>query len=286
MLLLALGAAVGAIAAATGLLDTKAPSTHALSNGAVARVNGELISGDEYQQALNAVAQDRKSALDDDQRRFVLDRLIEQELLLQRALDLGIVRTDLRARNLVTSALIASVVAEAEGVQPSDAELMAFYERERALFTGADRVHIRQIWCRVGSQADATPAYERAKQAAARLRAGEDFAGVKTALGDTEIAPLPDAPLPAAKLGEYLGPTAVRTALALPQGGVSDPVRSQTGYHVLQVVAKQAGEPPPFEEIKPLVLAEYRRRTADQALRDYLDDLRSRADILVAPSVP
>src|SRR5262249_10911197 len=123
----------------------------------------------------------------------------------------------------------------------------------------------------------------RAREAAARLRAGEDIVRVREALGDRELAPPPDVLLPPAKLLDYLGPTPLGTALALDPGRVSDPVRSATGFHVLQVVEREAAWVPPRDEIADDVLAEYRRRAGDRALRAYLDGLRSRADVEVAP---
>ena len=108
---------------------------------------------------------------------------------------------------------------------------------------------------------------------------------MRDAVGDPELAPLPDVLLPPAKLLDYLGPTALRTALALEPGAVSDPVRSATGYHVLQVVEREAEWVPPREEIGDEVVAEYRRRRGERALRAYLDGLRARADVEIAPSL-
>src|SRR3989442_162817 len=125
----------------------------------------------------------------------------------------------------------------------------------------------------------------RARPTVARRRAGEDFAGVRARLGDPEIAPLPDALLSPAKLLDHLGPTALRAALELEAGAVSDPVRSATGYHVLQVVEREAEWVPPREEIGDEVVAEYRRRRGEPALRAYLDGLRARADVEIAPSL-
>jgi parvulin-like peptidyl-prolyl isomerase len=62
---------------------------------------------------------------------------------------------------------------------------------------------------------------------------------------------------------------------------VSEPVRSGAGFHVLQVLERQADAAPPLEQIAEQVLAEYRRRAGEHALRAYLDELRSRADIEV-----
>ena len=285
-LLLALGAGAGIVFAAVGLLRSGRATRGPVPSGAVAQVNGEPIRVEDYQRVLSALAHDRRDGVDDTQRRQLLDRLIDEELLVQRALEIGIERSDSKVRKNLTAALIDSVVAEFQDVQPSDHELQAFYEEHRAFFSRPGRLRVRQIFCRTATNADAPMAHERGQQAARRLRAGEDFAAVRDALGDPELAPLPDAPLPPAKLVDYVGPTALRAALALDVGGVSDPVRSSTGFHVLQVVERQPDVTPTFEEIKPQVLAEFRRRASEGALRSYLDDLRARAQIHVAPTLP
>ena len=284
-LLLALGAVIGIGLAATGLLGSQAPGHQPLPPSAVALVNGEVIRKDDYQRALSALAQDRRDGLNDGDRRLVLDRLIDEELLVQRGVQLGFMRKDARVRKDLTAAVIDSVVFEPQDVQPKDNELQAFYDEHREFFTGPGRLRVWQIWCRV-TDTDGKHPLDRAQQAANRLRAGEPFATVRAALGDPELAPLPDVLLPAEKLADYLGPTALRTALTLEVGAVSDPIRSSTGYHVLQVAERQAAEAPPLESIRPQVEVEFHRRAADRALRAYLDDLRRRALVEVAPALP
>jgi len=283
--LLAIGAGAGVALAATGLVASGVTRGRGLPPGAVARVNGALLRADDYTRSLDALERDRRGGAEPADRRFVLDRLIDEELLVQRGLELGLARQDARVRRDLTAAVIDAVVTEHEDGTPSDADLEAFYRRERDFFARPGRLRVRQLWCRADTAADAPSAEARARAAAASLRAGEDFAGVRARLGDPEIAPLPDALLSPAKLLDHLGPTALRAALELEAGAVSDPVRSATGYHVLQVVEREAEWVPPREEIADEVLAEYRRRRGERALRAYLDGLRARADVEIAPSL-
>jgi len=285
-LLLTLGTAAGIIAAAVGLLSSGRSTSRALSDDAVARVNGQIIRSDDYQRLLNAVQQDRRDPVSAAQRRQLLDRLIDEELLVQRGLELGLARQDPRVRKDLTAAVIDSIVTDTETLQPTDAELQAFYDAHREFFSAADRLRLRQIWCKVATSTDATGALVRAQQAVKRLRAGEDFEAVRGAVGDRELAPLPDALLPLNKLADYLGPTALRRAQALAVGGVSEPVRSGSGYHVLQLLDRQSGGTQSFEAVKPQVIAELRREAGDRAMRAYLDDLRNRADVVVSPELP
>ena len=283
--LLAIGAGAGVALAATGLVASSVTRGRGLPPGAVARVNGALVRGDDYARSLDALERDRRAGREPADRRLVLGRLIDEELLVQRGLELGLARQDARVRRDLTAAVIDAVVTEHEDGTPSDAELEAFYRRERDFFARPGRLRVRQLWCRADTAADAPSAEARARAAAASLRAGEDFAGVRARLGDPEIAPLPDALLSPAKLLDHLGPTALRAALELEAGAVSDPVRSATGYHVLQVIEREAEWVPPREEVADEVVAEYRRRRGERALRAYLDALRARAEVEIAPAL-
>jgi hypothetical protein len=282
VVLLALGAGFGVILAATGLLGSGRTPGRGLPAEAAARVNDEIVRVDDYAQATAALANDRRDGAGPAERRHVLERLIDEELLLQRALALDLARRDARVRRDLVAAMVDAVVSEHDGGVPSAAELEAFYLAERDFFARAGRLRVRQVWCRAEG-GDERAAEARARQAETRLLTGEPFASVRAALGDDEIAPLPDQLLPPSKLLDYLGPSALQAALGLHAGGVSEPVRSSTGYHVLELVEREAGWLPPLLEIRDEVETEFRRRAGEKALRAYLNDLRSRADIEVRP---
>jgi parvulin-like peptidyl-prolyl isomerase len=264
----------------TGLVRLD-PARLGLPAGVIAVVNGEAIPLQEYERTLAALAQDRRTPIGPEERKLALDRLIDETLLLQRALELDLPRTDLRARRALVSAMLESVAASGDDVQPTEEELRRFYEKEKGFFQGPARLRVRQIWVRAESDGERALAEARAQAAYQRLRQGEDFEQVRRELGDPELAPIPDALLPATKLADYLGPTPLRAALELGVGEVSPPQRSTRGFHILQVLERVADPPPPLAEIRPQVLAEFRRRAGEQALRTYLDELRARASIVV-----
>src|SRR5207244_11874837 len=207
--LLAIGAGAGIALAATGLVASGVTRGRGLPPGAVARVNGALLRADDYTRSLDALERDRRGGAAPADRRSLLDRLIDEELLVQRGLELGLARQDARVRRDLTAAVIDAVVTEHEDGTPSDADLEAFYRRERDFFARPGRLRVRQLWCRADTAADAPSADARARAAAASLRAGEDFAGVRVRLGDPEIAPLPDALLSPAKPLDPPRPTAL-----------------------------------------------------------------------------
>src|SRR5262245_33106746 len=281
--LLALGAGTGLALAVASLLGG-GRTARSLPPDAVAIVDGVTIGRDDYARTLAGLASDRRAPPTDAERRRVLDRLIDEELLLQRGIELGLVRRDRTVRGPLVAATI-DLLGHAPA-EPTAAELAAYYDAHRDWFTRPGRLRVRQVFVRAPAPEDDAPASARAAEAARRLRAGEDFVAVRTALGDDEVAPVPDALLPPAKLREYVGDTVTRTAIDLGPGATSDAVRSGTGYHVVQVVEREAPAVPPFEEIQGEVRAEVRRRGDEAALRAALDRLRADADVLATDVLP
>jgi len=279
--LLAAGAALGVVAAACGLLASR--TSHARSGGddTVAIVNDQPIAAATYRRALAGLANDRRDGLTEADRRRVLQRLVDEELLVQRGLELGLARSDRRVRADLTSAVIASVLAGRRDAAPSPADVDAFLLAHRDAFATPGALHLRQIFFRVAEPSAEAEALTRARQAVRRARAGDGFETLRTELGDGEISPLPDTSLPPAKLLDYLGPTALRAALALEIGEVSEPVRSGQGVLVLRLVEREDAAARPLEEVRGEAAALMTRRRDEAALRGALEDLRAAARIEV-----
>jgi parvulin-like peptidyl-prolyl isomerase len=281
LLLLAAGALLGVAAAALGLLRTD-PRHGGLPDDAVAAVNGTPILRETYERLVAGLESDTRSPVTPELRQRVLDRMIDEELLVQRGLELGLAESDRRVRADLTQAVINAVVVEAEDEEPTREDLERFHREETAFFTQPGRVRVAQVFVRVRAPADEMAARARADAASQRLADGEDFEAVRAELGDEEVSPVPDALLPLAKLREYVGPTALRAVMEQQPGAVGAPVRSGTGYHVFVVREREPERTPPLDEIEEQVRAEWVRRAGDRALREYLDELRAAADVAVA----
>jgi peptidylprolyl isomerase len=283
--LLAIGAAAGLALSAASLL-TQGEEVVALPEGAVASVNGVAILREDYQRAVAALASDLRAPLAADDRTRVLDRLIEEELLVQHALSLGLARSDRRVRSDLVAAVLGSINASTDGTQPDPGEVERFYREERGYFASPGRLRVAQVFVAAEPRRAEAEAQARAQEAARRLHAGEPLESVKSQLGDEEIAPLPDAALPPAGLRSTLGPALLAAALELEVGASSDPLRSPQGYHVLQLREREATRTPPLAEIEEQVRAEIRRRAGDRALRERLDELRARGEVRVEQELP
>jgi parvulin-like peptidyl-prolyl isomerase len=273
--LLGLGAAVGIALAVASLLSSSGNA--GLPEGAVARVNDTLIRESQFERAVAAMASDRRTALTSADRRHILDRLIDEELLVQYGLALGLAERDRRVRSDLVSAVLASQVASVDGTTPSDGEVLGFYRENEDFFRLPGRLRVRSLWIRAAPDRTAAEALALAEAALERLRAGEAFAEVVKVFGDRPVAPVPDAMLPPAKLREYVGPSALSAIDRLAVGDVSDPLVSGSAVRVFLLVDREVSAAPAIEVFQNEVRAEMKRRAGDDAVRSLLDRLRESA---------
>jgi parvulin-like peptidyl-prolyl isomerase len=278
--LLVAGAIAGIALAAFGVVRSSGDDAAAPAD-AIALVNGQALSREAYARFAAAIAAERRSTtLDASEQRRLLDRMIDEELLLQRGIALGLGRYEPTARGAIVSALVASVTADAETVEPDDRALRAFYAANTKRFGSGPRLAVEVAFVAAAGRPEAL-ARERAETLARRLRAGEEFAGVRGELGDPMLAELPPGALDLDTLRDYLGPTAARAADELAVGEVAGPLRGSAGYFVVVLRERKADEPAPFESVRAQVRAEFLRSRGETALRDYLAGMREEASIQI-----
>ncbi|MBI2567792.1 MAG: peptidyl-prolyl cis-trans isomerase [Candidatus Schekmanbacteria bacterium] len=266
----------GAIIAAVGLYVAPA-APPARPAGAVAFVNGAPILRGEYDRAVAAVAEDVGHPLPEASRRRVLGRLIEEQLLIQRALDLGLPVKDRRVRSALSGAMIQTIIDSAKTTfNSSEDALRSFYETHSAYFAPPRRIQVEAFFFRAVPGGSA--ALTRAEEARSLLADGAAAAEV-AALADASPAPPPATSLSPAQLAAYLGAPATAEILRLAAGEVSPPLLVAGGLEVVRVVSRETDSPPAFSEMVAVVSAEARKRHADDALRAYLDDLRAEARV-------
>lgn len=257
--------------------------------GAIARINDRHIDRTEFAGAYQALLADKTKAPTAADKKLVLDRLIEEELLVQRGLEIGLLEGDAQVRKAVAMAVIEFVLAQNGSDALDDANLRRFYRDNINLFTPAGRLQVAQIF--VPYADEETPAstdevIRRLDVIRAALREGQAFSAVAAQYGTEILPPLPRLMLTPTKLTDYLGPELTEAAARLPQGAISDALPGPTGWHFLQIVRNRPGQPPAFDAIRPQLVDAMRRERDDAALRDYLDWLRNRADISLAEDAP
>jgi len=284
LILLGLGALLGIGLAASGALR---PSTfNELGPNSIAQVGERSIPTAVYELARDRLAADKRNPMQDDDRRHILRRLVEEELLIQRGEAIGLVASEPSVRKAIAASMIQSIVAQSESEQASEDELRRFYGQSPGYFTPQGTLHVRQIVFapREGESTEALAL--RRRQAEDAFDGNLGFDEIQARWGDEPLLPIPDSPLPANKLRQYLGPSLTEAVGALSPGERTGWIESGSGGRVLLLAAAEPAATPAFEDVAEQVEVAYRRNSADRALRNYLDELWKDADIRFAPGAP
>lgn len=279
---LALGVLLGAAIAAYGVLrgpDTNRSIVSAadIPEDMIALVDQVPITTEEYQRALAAFESDRRQSADLEERRHVLQRLVDEELLVQRGIDLQLPARDPRTRADLSAAVITLIAEQAEvSAAPTPETLFEFYENHLHRFTTPTRYELTHLFFAVNN--------ERSDGAALTLTADaqELLAEGLPVVGDELAAPLPLGPLSAQTISDYLGPSVATAATELEVADVSGPIRSFGGYHLIRLDERSPGVAQVFENVEDLVREAYTRWVGDDALQRFLEERRQQIDVVIA----
>ncbi len=226
-----------------------------------ASVNGVLISNAEYAAALSRLAGDSRESLDSGDSDWVLNRLIEEELLVQRALDAGLAKSESSVRNSLIRILMDSLTKDSQSATVTDAELKDWYRANLGMFSGEPRYRVAVY--RFESKVDAESA------------STTELLG---SLGDERY--MPDAVLPLKKIRDYGGAALVQQLSSLGNNEISAAFFSNQRWSRAWVKERLPGGLLDFDESRQIVESEWRRQKADEAIRRYLEKLKSQATIV------
>ena len=235
----------------------------------IARVNSQDITEAELlefikpfgQQAmmLYATEQGRKMILDD----VITMRLYAIDAEAQKLDETPEFQAQLAAakRAMLAQAAMRKVI---DGLVVSDEEAEKFYSENQQMFIQQERVHARHILVS-GDTELAKVVYE--------LKSGASFDEVAK-----KYSIDPGSAQNGGDLGEFprgvMVPEFEKAAFELKNpGDVSEPVKTQFGWHIIKLEDRIPESTAPFEEVKPRILQELKDQKTQQVLQDKAKEL-------------
>ncbi|HEY2015427.1 MAG TPA: peptidylprolyl isomerase [Bryobacteraceae bacterium] len=183
-----------------------------------------------------------------------------------------------------TANLLAGVTYQQIGkdLTLDEAVVHKYYEDHKEEF---EQVRARHILIRMqGSALPVKPGQKELSEAEAlakatelrkNLAAGADFAALATAESDDTTSATKGGDLGTFKKGQMV-PSFDQAAFSLKPGELSEPVKSQFGYHLIRVEAHDFKS---FEEVRP----ELERRMRPDLAQKALDDLQKKTPVVLDP---
>ena len=163
----------------------------------------------------------------------------------------------------------------------TEEEAKKFYEENKTEFTQPETVKASHILFRVNKE-DAEDVVNQKLKAAqgaeARAKKGEDF----TALAK-ELSEEPGAKESGGDLGFFpkdrMVPEFAEVAFSEKVGEISDPVRTQFGWHIIKVTEKKPAGTLPYDEVKSQLMTYLKSKKQEEAAQEVLKSLRDSAKI-------
>jgi len=165
----------------------------------------------------------------------------------------------------------------------TDADAQDFYNKHPEYFKMPDTVRASHILISLPEDAkpeEVAAKEKKAKEIAEKAKKGDDFAklakensedpGSKENGGDLDFFPR-----------DRMVPEFADAAFKMNKGDISDPVKTQFGFHIIKVTDKKESHVVPFAEVKEKIIAFLKNSKQKQATEELVKSLRAKATIKI-----
>lgn len=252
----------------------------------VLTIGDEKITAAEFDRIVDALPPQAQAQVKTQKRMFA-DNLVRVKVLYQEAHKQKLDETpkvqmqlELQRENFLASLLMQDMTANA---QIDGATLRQYYNQHQSEFEIA---HARHILIRVkGSPLPVQPgkkdltdeeALAKAQEIRKKLLAGEDFAALAKAESDDVRSGANGGDLGPQKHAQTVPPFD-QAIFSLPIGQISEPVKTQFGYHIIKVDQRDVK---PFDEVKP----EIERKLRPEVARSAVENLEKKTTVIMDDS--
>ena len=164
-------------------------------------------------------------------------------------------------------------IAAAITVNPDD--LAAWYKQNQSRYVEAEKRRARHILITVGGKQDAAAdaaALAKAQDVLKQARSGADFACLAKKYSQDPGSARQGGDLGLALRSAYVQPFA-DPLFSMKAGEISEPVKTQFGYHIIKLEDTREAQFPPLEEVK----VQIKQRLEQQKLATFRDEVRAKA---------
>ena len=242
------------------------------SEKVLARVGSEDITESEILEFIQPFGQQAIMLYGTEQgRKMIIDDIISMRLYALDGEESKLDQTPEFQKQLLSArrAMLAQAAMQkiTAGLTVSDDEAKKFYDDNPAMFKQPERIHARHIL---------VSGDENLAKVQSELKAGKSFDAVAK-----EYSKDPGSAANGGDLGEFprgvMVPEFEKAAFALKNpGDVSEPVKTQFGWHIIKLEDRIPESPVPFEQIKERLKQELREQKIQKVLQDKAKELESK----------
>jgi PPIC-type PPIASE domain len=289
--LLAAGAIIGLVVAGYGLFTAKGTSTNHLPPEDIALVNQRPIYRSDFIIQTQAEYSLPFAETTREQRRKVLDDMVNEELMVQRGIEVDLPGYDPDVRVALVNGVELQMYADVLAREPPEEEIKAYYQRHRDKYASMGMMRLRDLILNVRSEESEAERARRAATVVAELRRGAHpdqhymdsrgllDSGALLQSGKPDLDDIFDFAAEA-----KLNPKVYAAIKNLPAGQVSDPIDAADGIHIVIINARKVSEPLDYGAVRSRVWTDLKKEAQDKIRNATYRYLRDKAEILAADS--
>lgn len=260
---------LGTVIAIISIIETNNDYTN-LPDDVIATVNDVIIEREKLDTVINLIGGDKRGGYTDKDQILALERIIEEELLVQYAYKNGFLSADDNIRKTIIRSVIDTIVEQTISIMPEKETLQEFYKSHQEIFATSEQVKIVILNINNLNNANAIKKiWVETNNETLILNTIDNITKSNTPNGYIPIFTLP----------RLIGPKLAKTIDMLKLNEISLPIETSSGYSLAILKDRKAKQTPSYEEVKEAVLQEYRRRSRDELMSTLLDELKQKAEI-------
>lgn len=262
---------------------TSQAKTVQVNGETVATVNGSPIGSEDFAMLAARKSPGKGSELSLEERKEILDDLVTEELLYQKALAEGYDK-DPKVKKVMVNALIRKEIYDSiKNSDFSDEELQAYYNENIEEFTVPAKVQIYSVLVKVTEERPDAEAQAKAERLYSQIRKDtskfrdiakeESESPYKRRGGDVGFVPKTGKP--------GLDQEIVDKAFEMNVETLSKPFKTKSGWNVIYVPAKREAKDRSFTQMKGSVLRKIKNERVKEMYETYTGGLRQGVSVAI-----
>lgn len=234
-------------------------------DSAVARVGEKEISMQRFEEIIKVLDDQSNSELTLEKKNMIRERLIDEELLIQRAIELDLIRNDSLIKGNIIQTMFQHIINSNEVIEPSEKQLRDYFRKEKDYFSSGKRFKLKNYSFRNLNEAETGSKYLKKN----------NFDAFLNLTNKENIFDVPEVFLTPQKIRDYLGPKALQELENLNKGDYSEVILLNDIPSIIFCIDILYSKTPLFEEIYDQIKDKFIREREDILVKDYIENLRN-----------
>ena len=234
-------------------------------DSAVARVGEKEISMQRFEEIIKVLDDQSNSELTLEKKNMIRERLIDEELLIQRAIELDLIRNDSLIKGNIIQTMFQHIINSNEVIDPSEKQLRDYFRKEKDYFSSGKRFKLKNYSFRNLNEAETGSKYLKKN----------NFDAFLNLTNKENIFDVPEVFLTPQKIRDYLGPKALQELEKLNKGDYSKVIQLNDIPSIIFCIDILYSKTPLFEEIYDQIKDKFIREREDILVKEYIENLRN-----------